>query len=42
MLSDHSLTKNQYLPDVIRKAADFMEEMKIKSIEIEKEKLHKK
>lgn len=29
MLSDHSVTKNQYLPDVIRKAADFMEEMKI-------------
>ncbi len=29
MLSDHSLIKNQYLPDVIRKAADFMEEMKI-------------
>lgn len=24
MLSDHSLTKNQHLPDIIRKAADFM------------------
>ena len=29
MLSDHSLMKNKYLPDVIRGAADFMEEMRI-------------
>jgi len=42
MLSDHSLIKNQNLPDVIRNAADFMEHMKIESIRIEEEKLKKK
>ena len=34
MLSDHSQLKNKYLPDVIRGAADFMEEMVVEAARI--------
>jgi hypothetical protein len=42
MLSDHSQLKNKYLPDVIRAAADFMEEMRVEAVRIEEEKIRKR
>jgi hypothetical protein len=42
MLSDHSQLKNKYLPDVIRAAADFMEEMGVEAARIEEEKTRKR